>query len=453
MIEIVESTTVSRVWAGHPVRFDLLTHGEQQFVAFYDAERRMTIAARTLGQATWTLFQPPGEWLEHRRRLSTVLGWDSHNSLRLAVDGCEQIHLCGNMHVDPLIYFRTTCPLDITSLMAVNRMVGSEEAQCTYPLFMDGPNGELIFRYRAGRSGNGVDYYNVYDVETERWRRLLDTPLLDGQGQMNAYAREPRAGPDGRYHMVWMWRDTGDCATNHDLSYACSPDLVHWQAGDGSPLDLPITIESGATVDPAQPGEGLINMVQSLGFDSQGRPVVAYTKYAESGPSQAYCARLERGRWRIVQVSDWTYRWAFSGNGSIPADIQLSEVQVRADGGLSLPYWHIHEGSGCWVLDEKMLEPVETLAPSPERLPEALARVESRVPGMQVRSMVGRGQGPNPELRYILRWETLCSNRDQPRTTAPPPSELRVYTVRRPAIASSRVLPPVSDRARSGDRP
>jgi hypothetical protein len=433
MTEIVASTTVSRVWAGHPVRFDLLTHGGHQFVAFYDAKRRMTVAARTPGQVTWTLFRPPGEWLKRRGRLTTVLGWDSHNSLRMAVDAHKQVHLCGNMHVDPLIYFRTTRPLDVTSFESVNRMVGTEETRCTYPLFLDGPNGELLYRYRAGRSGNGVDYYNVYDVETQCWRRLLDTPLLDGQGQMNAYARAPVVGPDGHYHMVWMWRDTGDCATNHDLSYACSPDLVHWQAGDGSPLDLPITIESGATVDPAQPGEGLINMVQSLGFDSCQRPVIAYTRYAQDGTSQAYCARLEGGRWRIVQVSDWTYRWAFSGGGSIPADLQLGEVQACAGGGLSLSYRHIQDGAGSWVLDEDTLEPVETLPP-PERLPAELARVESTYPGMQVRSMVGRGQGHNPELSYILRWETLCSNRDRPRPTcgwsAPPPSELRVYAVR-----------------------
>jgi hypothetical protein len=40
---------VAPVWAGHPVGFDLLTHGDRQFVAFYDAERNMTVAARTLG--------------------------------------------------------------------------------------------------------------------------------------------------------------------------------------------------------------------------------------------------------------------------------------------------------------------------------------------------------------------------------------------------------------------
>jgi hypothetical protein len=130
----------------------------------------------------------------------------------------------------------------------------------------------------------------------------------------------------------------------------------------------------------------------------------------------------------IVESTIVSRVWA--GHPLIPADIQLGEVQARADGGLSLSYGHIQEGSGSWKLDDDTLEPIETLAPSPERLPEDLARVESGVPGMQVRSMVGRGQGPNPELRYILRWETLCSNRDQPRETVPPPSELRVYTVR-----------------------
>jgi hypothetical protein len=82
------------------------------------------------------------------------------------------------------------------------------------------------------------------------------------------------------------------------------------------------------------------------------------------------------------------------------------------------------------VLDEDTLRPVQTLAPSPEHLPAALARIESDLPGMQVRTMAGRGQGPDPGLRYLLRWETLCSNRDRPRETAPPPSKLSVYTVR-----------------------
>jgi hypothetical protein len=348
----------------------------------------------------------------------------------MAIDAHGQVHLCGNMHVDPLIYFRTTRALDITSLERVDRMVGRNEARCTYPVFMDGPHGELVFRYRDGSSGNGVDYYNVYDPQARTWRRLLETPLLDGQGRMNAYARAPQLGPDGAYHMVWMWRDTPDCATNHDLSYARSPDLLRWETGDGRPLDLPITVESGTGVDAVPPGAGLINMVQSLGFDSRQRPVIAYQKYDEDGCSQAYCARLEDGRWRIYQVSDWTYRWEFSGGGSVPAEIRLDGVQVQADGGLGMAYWHSKEGPGHWKLDEGTLRPVGTYPPPADRLPKELERVRSACPGMRVRSMMGRGRGHDPNLRYVLRWETLGSNRDRPREMAPPPSELRVYALR-----------------------
>ena len=426
---IVDSVRVSPVWAGHPVRFDLLTHRDRQFVAFYDADRRMTVASRTLDEDTWALARPEGRWLAHRNRPSTTLEWDSHNYVCMAIDDHEHVHLCGNMHVDPLVYFRTARALDIASFERVDQMVGRNEERCTYPVFMRGRNDELIFRYRDGSSGNGVDYYNVYDLDTQTWRRLLDTPLLDGQNKMNAYARKPELGPDGLYHMVWMWRDTPDCATNHDLSYARSPDLLHWETGEGRPLGLPITIESGAVVDAAQPGEGLINMVQSLGFDSQQRPVISYQKYDQNGLSQAYCARLEDARWRIVQVSDWAYRWAFSGGGSVPAEIRLEGVRVQADGNLSLPYWHIEEGAGQWRLDEETLRPVGSYPSPTDWLPNELEQVDSTYPGMRVRSTIGRGQGPKG-IKYVLRWETLGSNRDHPRETAPPPSELWVYAVR-----------------------
>ena len=48
---------------------------------------------------------------------------------------------------------------------------------------------------------------------------MLDVPLTDGQGLMNAYQSQPTLGPDGWYHLYWVWRDTPDCSTNHDLSY------------------------------------------------------------------------------------------------------------------------------------------------------------------------------------------------------------------------------------------
>ena len=161
------------------------------------------------------------------RRLPSTLGWDSHNYLALAVDRAGQLHVSGNMHVAPLVYFRTTKPGDLSTL-AEAPMTGEREQKVTYPVFLRDRLGRLIFRYRDGRSGSGDDLYNVLDEATGRWARLLPTPLTDGQGRMNAYCTTPQLGPDGLFHLCWVWRDTPDCATNHDLSYAQPPDLVHW---------------------------------------------------------------------------------------------------------------------------------------------------------------------------------------------------------------------------------
>ena len=267
-MEILSSILISAVWAGHPVRFDLVTHKGRQFVAFYDADRKMTVGQRNLGDDRFELLRLEGRWLEARGRLSTDIEWDSHNSVTMTIDRDDHLHLCGNMHVDPLIYFRTSKPLDVTSFERVDYMVGENEERCTYPVFMPGPEGKLVFRYRDGMSGNGVDYYNVYDEGTQSWSRLVDIPILDGMDLMNAYARQPELGPDNQYHMVWMWRDTGDCATNHDISYATSQDLVNWSAGDGSNLPLPITVKASASIiDPVPPGGGLCLLYTSDAAD------------------------------------------------------------------------------------------------------------------------------------------------------------------------------------------
>ncbi|MXX12930.1 MAG: hypothetical protein F4Z86_05685 [Gemmatimonadetes bacterium] len=429
-LSVYSSLSVATVWSGHPVGFDLLTHGDVQFIAFYNAERKMTVGMRKIDEDAWMFAHPEGLWLENRGRLSSEIGWDSHNSLTMAIDDDGHIHLCGNMHVDPLIYFRTTRPLDVTSFERIDFMVGKNEDRCTYPVFMRGPNNELIFRFRDGRSGNGVDFYNVYDVQTKTWHRMLSTPLLYGLDRMNAYARLPEKGPDGIYHMVWIWRNTPDCATNHSISYARSPDLMSWETGGGNALTLPITIESGATIDPVPPGGGLINMTQSLGFDDQKRAVISYHKHDENGYTQAYCARLKNGEWVFYKVSDWTYRWEFGGGGSIGAEIRLGGIQPEADGGLSMSYWHIKEGQGIWKLHPQTLQVVGTYPPPDSEIPEELERVTSDYPGMTVNLRGARGKGTRPGEQHVLRWETLDRNRDRPREKIPPPSELRLYILR-----------------------
>ena len=126
----------------------------------------------------------------------------------------------------------------------------------------------------------------------------------------------------------WVWREEGDCATNHDLSYARSKDLKHWQKGDGTPLQLPLTLTNADVIDPVPVNGGIINGNTKLGFDSKKRVIVSYHKFDAAGKTQAYSARLEDGQWKIYQTSDWDYRWDFRGGGSIPFEIRLGNKHV-----------------------------------------------------------------------------------------------------------------------------
>lgn len=169
----------------------------------------------------------------------------------MAVDRDGHLHVTGNMHVDPLVYFRTTVPGDASSLEQVDSMVdASREQRVTYPVFLDLEGGTLVFRYRDGSSGNGVEYYHQYDEDTQRWTPLVDTAIISGEGERNAYAAKPVLGPDGYYHMVWVWRDTPNAATTNNVSCARSADLVSWETSTGEPIPLPITLGSSDVVDP-----------------------------------------------------------------------------------------------------------------------------------------------------------------------------------------------------------
>lgn len=414
------------VWSAHPVGFCLLTKPPHQFAAYYDAQRRMTVAQRRLGESAWRF-----------TKLDSTVGWDSHNYVTMALDRDGRLHLAGNMHCVPLIYFRSAAPYDAATLTRMPGMTGERETKATYPVFLRDRAGRLVFRYRDGSSGSGDDLYNVFDEKAGVWRRLIDGPLLSGEGEMNAYAVTPQQGPDGRFHLAWVWRDTPDCASNHDLSYARSDDLVSWTDSAGRRLALPITIRTGEIVDPVPARGGLLNANRELGFDNAGRPVLTYHKYDKAGDLQIFAARRGTNGWTIVQVSDWTgYRWEFSGGGTILCEVNIGAVQPVGDGRLTLAYRY-PKGAGTWVLDEATLRPIPG-AKAPSRgpgPPRSLGKVESQFPGMKKKTARDTGEPP-PGSRFELVWEALEANRDRPRPPPlPEPSMLRVVRIPVPAPA------------------
>jgi len=418
---IVESLEIAEVPSDFRVGFSLLTSGETQYVAYYDKDRRMTVASRSLDSEKWNY-----------QVLPSKVGWDSHNYVTMAVDGAGHLHVSGNMHVVPLIYFRTGKAGDISTLKQFP-MTGQDEGRVTYPKFVHDAEGRLVFHYRDGGSGKGREIYNVYDTKTRTWSRLLDQPLVDGEGKMNAYMNGPVMGPDGWFHMHWVWRDSPDCATNHHLSYARTKDLIHWESAFGEKVGLPITLDQKELwVDPIPSGGGIINGGHKLFIDSQENPVIFYHKSDAAGHMQIYAARPKDGKWRSGVLTYWEKPVPFSGRGSMGfVGIRISDASRVNEDTLILNYSHKDHGSGHLLVDEKTLKRSRKQGSVRPDYPLEIRQVQSDFPGMQVQRSEDIGVSPDDDVRYLIRWESLGSNRDRPRQPPlPEPDTLELYKLR-----------------------
>jgi len=416
---VLYTLDIAPVWSAHPVGFSLLTKPPYQYVAYYDDKRQLTVAQRKLDERKWSF-----------HKLPVTTKWDSHNYITMQMDDQGHLHLSGDMHCSPLNYFRSSKPHDASTFECINRMTGELEKRTTYPQFSFGPDDELIFAYRDGSSGNGNQIFNVYDSKKRTWSRLLDKPFTDGEGLRNAYFHGPVRGPDGWFHLAWVWRETPDAATNHDLSYARSRDLRRWENATGKPLALPIRLNDGAIVDPVPPRGGMINGNSVIGFDHEKRVIISYHKHDSAGHTQPWNARLEDGEWKFHQPADWPVRWDFDGGGTIGFGISLGPVTAEPDGRLTQSWRHFQLGSGIWLLDPASLKAAGKI--QRRSTPTGLGRIEGSFPGLKVKTQSDTGRSENPEIRYMLRWETLEANRDKAREgPLPGPSMLRLFAVTR----------------------
>jgi len=424
--ESIEQTIrIDSVWAGHPVGFCLYTHENRQYITYYNANRNMVVGQRNLDEEEFELHIIPPTTRNEAGGTSTVLGWDSHNFVTIGIDKEGFIHLSGNVHVHPITYFRSTEANDISTLEQVFEMVGTEEKRTTYPHFMLTKEGELLYHYRDGGSGNGNEIYNVYSCETKSWSRMLDVPLTDGQGLMNAYQTQPAIMKDGWYHMYWVWRDTPDCSTNHDLSYMKSPDLKRWYNAFGEEFELPATLDKKLLiVDPIPPKGGIINLAAKLVLDEQNNPVFAYHKYDSIGNIQFYTAQIQNEKWIYKQVTDWDYRWVFEGNGSINSEVRIKGFNKR-DENYEIDFWHIKYGNGTILLNNKFEAIGKVLKPDPFGTD---LEIEGDFPGLLIQTSGDIGKTEDENFRYILKWETINRNRDRPRQKPwPGPNQLYLY--------------------------
>jgi len=404
---------VDKVWSGHSVGFDLITTDKFQYVCYYDSARNMVVAQRPLNSKEWK-----------RTLLPTKVGWDSHNYIDMIVDKNGFIHISGNMHNVPLIYFRSEKPENI-DLFEKLAMTGKNEERSTYPVFFKDQKGELYFQYRNGGSGDGITYWNKYNAENKTWSGLFDTPFFDGEKEANAYMSNPQPGPDGYFYVIWMWRLSPIANTNHNLSCIRSRDLLSWENMKGDKISLPVKwSDTKAVVDPVAPWNGLINMSFQISWDKEKVAYISYHKFDKNGISQVFVSRWEKGLWQIYQISDWKdFTWDLNRGGSLRNSVSISAVTDLGNGNLSANFMHEKHGSGSWVLDKNSLKIKQTL-------PAKTGAAVTGLPDIVLAKDMTAQRKTDNTGRFIMQWQTLPTFQDKPRPEPyPAPSELVIYEV------------------------
>lgn len=296
----------------------LATFGRTQYVAYYDSLGKVVLAKRTLGTTTW----------ESKTTTFTSDPTDAHNSISIGVDGEGYLHMSWDMHGKALKYARSNSPgsLDLSTATMVG---GTLEASVTYPQFLRMQDGNMIFLYRDGSSGNGNLVLNRYDAKSKKWSRVHDK-LIDGEGTRNAYW-EAYLDQNGVLHVGWVWRETADVATNHDQCYARSKDGgTTWEKSNGDRYAVPITATTAEYAVKIPQKSELINQT-SIHADDKGRPYIAnYWTPAGSTVPQYQLVYNDGSAWKTVQVSHRTTAFSLSGVGT--KKIPIARPQIVVDG-------------------------------------------------------------------------------------------------------------------------
>jgi hypothetical protein len=298
-------------------RNSLATRGDTQFVGFYDGDGRLVLGKRLLSSSKWE-----SQVTQYKGNVK-----DAHNSISIGVDGRGVLHVSWDMHGNKLRYARGKAPGSL-QLGAEEAMTGDRENSVTYPQFFALPGGNLLFAYREGSSGDGDMMLNRFNVQTGKWAAVAH-PLIEGEGKRNAYTNPLAIDSKGGIHLSWVWRESPDVASNHDICYAFSPDGGQsWQKSTGEKYVLPITAKTAEIAWPVPQNSELINQT-SMTTDAQNRPLIAtYWRDQFSQVPQYRLVWHDGQKWQQSEVGKRTMPFTLSGGGT--KRIPISRPQVVA---------------------------------------------------------------------------------------------------------------------------
>ncbi len=325
-------TPVGLGWAKNNVngavfrKNSVVTQGREQYTAYYDSTGYVTLAKRRL---------PAGPWQVQRTAYKGNVK-DAHNVISLMADGAGYLHLSFDHHNNPLHYCRSKAPGSL-EMGPLEAMTGQQEQKVSYPEFHRFPGGDVLFMYRDGGSGNGNLVLNRYSVKTRQWTRLHSV-LIDGEGKRNAYW-QACIDARGTIHVSWVWRESPNVASNHDMAYACSKDGGQtWQRSTGEKYQIPITESTAEYAARIPQNSELINQT-TITSDAAGTPYIAtYWRPAGTQVPQYQLIYKAGKQWKTAQVSQRTTPFSLSGVGTKKIPIARPQLLVSTQKGRTAAY-------------------------------------------------------------------------------------------------------------------
>jgi hypothetical protein len=318
----VKVTTIGMGWANNSVntvifrKNSLVTFKGVQYAAYYDNDQFMVLAKRQSGSNNWLI----------KRTLYKADATDAHKDICIMVDGAGYLHVAWGHHNQPLNYAVGTMPGSIT-LSGIKPMTGVKEKRVSYPEFYKLPQGDLLFLYRDGASGNGDIIMKRYIVAETKWIDVQEG-LINGEGKRNAYW-QMAIDTRGTIHLSWVWRESPDVASNHDMCYARSGDGgITWEKSTGEKYTLPITIATAENACKIAQKSDLINQT-SMFADDEGHPfIAAYWRGAGDSVPQYHLIYNSTGKWETSSLGFRKTNFSLGGTGT--KSIPVSRPQIIA---------------------------------------------------------------------------------------------------------------------------
>ncbi|HEX7902403.1 MAG TPA: BNR repeat-containing protein [Chitinophagaceae bacterium] len=319
-IKTVKEIPAGMGWANNSIntvifrKNSLCSFGNTQYISYYNNDGFIVVGKRKLTSGKWEL------------KTTNLKGnvADAHNAISIMADGDGYLHLAWSHHSNKLHYYKSIKPGSL-EMKDESPMTGSIEQKVTYPEFHCFPDGNLLFLYRDGQSGQGNLVINRYNTKEKQWTQL-HTNLIDGERERNAYW-QACVDAKGTIHLSWVWRESSDVASNHDMCYARSTDGgLTWENSKGEKYQLPINATTAEYVCRIPQKSELINQT-SMYADNDGSPIIAsYWKETGDTAPQYHIIYNVNGQWQVQNLGFRKTTFSLSGAGT--KRIPISRPQV-----------------------------------------------------------------------------------------------------------------------------